>query len=62
VEGEVKDGFCMLIVMNGSIKAQAQNGAVTTRTRGEATIVPAILKSYSITSLEPETEVMRVSV
>ena len=62
VEGEVKDGFCMLIVMKGSIKAQAQNGAVTTRTRGEATIVPAILKSYSITSLEPETQVMRVFV
>nr|QNO55650.1 phosphoglucosamine mutase [Methanosarcinales archaeon ANME-1 ERB7] len=62
VEGEVKDGFCMLIVMNGSIKAQAQNSAVSTRTRGEATIVPAILKSYSITSLEPETQVMRVFV
>ncbi|MGB7000421.1 MAG: type I phosphomannose isomerase catalytic subunit, partial [Halobacteriota archaeon] len=62
VEGEVKDGFCMLIVMKGSIKAQAQNGAVTTRTHGEATIVPAILKSYSITSLEPETQVMRVFV
>lgn len=62
VEGEVNDGFCMLIVMKGSIKAQAQNGAVTTRTRGEATIVPAILKSYSITSLEQETEVMRVFV
>jgi len=50
----------MLIVMKGSMKAQAQNGAVSTRTRGDATIVPAILKSYSITSLEPETQVMRV--
>jgi mannose-6-phosphate isomerase class I len=62
VEGEVKGGFCMLIIMKGSIEIRAQNGAVTTRTHGEATIVPAILKSYSITSLEPETQVMRVFV
>ncbi len=62
VEEKVKDEFRMLIVMKGTIKVQAPNGAVSTRTQGEATIVPAILKSYSITSLEPETEVMRVFV
>ncbi len=62
VEEKVKDEFRMLIVMKGTIKVQAPNGAVSTRTQGEATIVPAILKSYSITSLEPKTEVMRVFV